>query len=179
MKILKKNTKLIVGIIIGAIIATGITTYAAYNYYASQVSYTKKDGTEVSVEKALNELYASKKTATASGSSNNYSTEEQVVGTWIDGKPLYRKLVTYTYTATGNSEFSFNHNISDVDFICVDSSISYLLVSSHNYSLFQSVNSRSYNTDVDSTKVLGYEEFGDGTRTFKMYIFLQYTKTTD
>ena len=24
---------------------------------------------------------------------DNYSTEEQVVGTWIDGKPLYRKVV--------------------------------------------------------------------------------------
>ncbi len=25
---------------------------------------------------------------------NNYSTNEQVIGTWIDGKPLYRKVIT-------------------------------------------------------------------------------------
>ena len=57
MNFLKKNTKTIAGIIIGGILVGGITAYATYNYYASQVSYTKKDGTEVSVEEALNELY--------------------------------------------------------------------------------------------------------------------------
>ena len=30
--------------------------------------------------------------------SNNYSTDEQVVGTWIDGKPLYQKTLTTTTT---------------------------------------------------------------------------------
>lgn len=30
------------------------------------------------------------------GSGMNYSTEEQVVGTWIDGKPLYQKTVDQT-----------------------------------------------------------------------------------
>lgn len=29
----------------------------------------------------------------------NYSTEEQVVGTWIDGKPIYRKIVQFTIGA--------------------------------------------------------------------------------
>ena len=28
-----------------------------------------------------------------------YSTEEQVIGTWIDGKPLYRKVVQFTIGA--------------------------------------------------------------------------------
>lgn len=27
---------------------------------------------------------------------NTYSTTEQVIGTWIDGKPIYRKVITYT-----------------------------------------------------------------------------------
>jgi hypothetical protein len=31
-----------------------------------------------------------------------YSTEEQVVGTWIDGKPIYRKVYNFT-TAAGSS----------------------------------------------------------------------------
>ena len=34
------------------------------------------------------------------GGSMNYSTDEQVVGTWIDGKPLYQKSGTYTFTET-------------------------------------------------------------------------------
>ena len=60
MNFLRKNVKTIIAFITGAVLIGGISTYAAYNYYASQVSYTKKDGTEVSVEKALNELYSNK-----------------------------------------------------------------------------------------------------------------------
>ena len=32
------------------------------------------------------------------GGSMNYSTDEQVVGTWIDGKPIYQKTFTGTCT---------------------------------------------------------------------------------
>ncbi len=32
---------------------------------------------------------------TGGGTNNNYSTEEQVIGTWIDGKPLYRKVISF------------------------------------------------------------------------------------
>jgi hypothetical protein len=34
---------------------------------------------------------------------NNYSTEEQVIGKWIDGKPLYRKTITGNMPKTKNS----------------------------------------------------------------------------
>lgn len=36
------------------------------------------------------------------GSTHTYSTTEQVVGTWIDGKPLYEIVVQYTTTPTSN-----------------------------------------------------------------------------
>lgn len=32
----------------------------------------------------------------AINTSNNYSTEEKQIGTWIDGKPLYRKVINTT-----------------------------------------------------------------------------------
>ena len=32
-----------------------------------------------------------------------YSTEEQVIGKWIDGKPLYRKILSLTTPSTTNS----------------------------------------------------------------------------
>ena len=38
------------------------------------------------------------------GSSHNYSTSEQVIGTWVDGKPLYEKTyadVTGNYNSVG------------------------------------------------------------------------------
>ena len=30
------------------------------------------------------------------GSGESYSTEEQVIGTWIDGKPIYRRVINST-----------------------------------------------------------------------------------
>ena len=32
----------------------------------------------------------------------NYSTTEQVIGTWIDGKPLYQKVVSNTFGSVGS-----------------------------------------------------------------------------
>ncbi len=63
MKFIKKNIKIIIGFIVVAILASGITVYATYKYFATDVSYTK-DGTEISVAQALNELYKNKKETT-------------------------------------------------------------------------------------------------------------------
>lgn len=50
--LVKKNTKLIIGIVLGVIITGGITI-ATYNYYATDVRYTENKN----VAQALNELY--------------------------------------------------------------------------------------------------------------------------
>lgn len=44
-----------------------------------------------------------------------YSTTEKRIGTWIDGKPLYRKVVTYQFdTQIPSGVTTIPHNISDV-----------------------------------------------------------------
>lgn len=45
----------------------------------------------------------------------NYSTEEQVVGKWIDGKPLYQRTIKYTSGWNIGYEVSLPHNISNLD----------------------------------------------------------------
>ena len=40
---------------------------------------------------------------------SNYSTEETVCGMWIDGKPIYRKVIDTTYSGT------INTNIQNLD----------------------------------------------------------------
>ena len=55
MNFLRKNLKLIVGFIVGVILASSITVYA-YNYLASDIGYTD----DKSVADALNELYSLK-----------------------------------------------------------------------------------------------------------------------
>lgn len=46
---------------------------------------------------------------------DNYSTNEQVIGTWINGKPLYRKSISFTPTPTSQT---ISLNIDNID-ICV------------------------------------------------------------
>ena len=58
MKFLKKNIKFIAIFLIGMIIGSTVSVYAAYSYLAQDVSYTKSDGTEISVKEALDQLYS-------------------------------------------------------------------------------------------------------------------------
>ena len=53
MKVFKKNLKLILGFIIGIILASSLTVYA-YNYFSSDIQYTDNK----TVSDALNELYS-------------------------------------------------------------------------------------------------------------------------
>ena len=58
MSFVKNNLKWILGIIVGVVIASGISVYATGQYFASQVNYTTDKNGEISnVEQALNDLY--------------------------------------------------------------------------------------------------------------------------
>ena len=61
MKFIKKNGKLVIAFVTGIVFAGGIA-YAASTYNAKDIEYTKEGTADsVTVEKALNELYAIKK----------------------------------------------------------------------------------------------------------------------
>ena len=47
-----------------------------------------------------------------------YSTNEQVVGKWINGKPIYRKTMEFSNLSSGENRIP--HGIADVDIIMVD-----------------------------------------------------------
>lgn len=52
------------------------------------------------------------------GGGIDYSTEEQIVGTWIDGKPLYQKTIVTTLISSNTGNYvTFNHGISNIDAI--------------------------------------------------------------
>lgn len=51
-----------------------------------------------------------------------YSTTETIIGEWIDGKPLYRKVISGTKTTTGESNIALN--TSNIDkYVTVDAKI--------------------------------------------------------
>ena len=180
MNFLKKNAKTIVSFIAGAVLIGGISTYAAYNYVASQVGYTKKDGTEIDVSQALNELYASKQTASANGSANNYSTEEQVVGTYPvklgDGTIVSKNLYQITYI--GNTPASSGGTL------CTISSLDYFVgvwgvvtYTNGNEICLPDVNSQIYR-QKDTENLLFYSA-NSSYYNRPCSITILYTKTTD
>lgn len=64
----------------------------------------------------LNDIWRSISTT---GSIHTYSTTEQVVGTWIDGSPLYEKTFVNNSLVLGNNEVG-DFNDIDVSFVWVE-----------------------------------------------------------
>lgn len=109
---------------------------------------------------------------------NTYSTTEQRIGTWIDGKPLYRKVLTSTLpTGSGNNSITFN-GIYITDYRgSVKSRYSqwwslhnyYASDTSYNISSYLSENRNEINIDCGS----------HFTTSSQYEITIEYTKTSD
>lgn len=113
--------KLLFCIIILILVASA-SVFATYTYLASNVSYGS-----TTVDNALNDLYALK------GNNNNYSSEEQVIGKWINGKTIYRKIFTGTTPNTSKSNTTTSILISsDLDELI---SLKWILIDSNNYKI--------------------------------------------
>lgn len=91
----KKIITHLITFIIGGLIFGSIGVAFAITYKASDIVYSPSDTSwnVNTVGEAINSLALSK-TAT------NYSTEEQVIGTWVDRKPLYQRSFEVTNTLT-------------------------------------------------------------------------------
>lgn len=119
------------------------------------------------------------------GDGNDYSTDEQVVGTWIDGKPVYQKTVEFTQTLPAGNATTVAHGITNLDvptcFIVNGSLhttggnvVPFPTISSLTASLVgvQSITASALNVSVGSNYT------GDWTINGGVFT-LQYTKTTD
>lgn len=73
-------------------------------------------------EPRIYRVYGLKFGSSGTGSNKHtYSTTEQVVGTWIDGKPIYEKTISGTTIIGGRNDYA-NHGISALETV-VDSCI--------------------------------------------------------
>ena len=69
-------------------------------------------------QKVLNNITSVNEEAMKEIAKEVYSTDEKVVGTWIDGKPIYRKVITFTpRIIVGTSWQSIDVSIPDIDSI--------------------------------------------------------------
>ncbi|MBO4520697.1 MAG: hypothetical protein J5787_05770 [Alphaproteobacteria bacterium] len=116
------------------------------------------------------------------GSSHNYSTSEQVVGTWIDGKPVYEK--TIYYAGGENGTISVPHGISNFKrHISLDATASDSAGASFmaQYTLAR-ISSDGVNVGISSvtdSAIVYYVPSAFGSRIVDLYFVIRYLKTTD
>lgn len=111
-----------------------------------------------------------------------YSTEERMIGYWIDGKPLYRKVVELSGTFSSGNH-NFNHGITNLERVIRAEGTA---ISTTNKSLVLPMvhSNAGYNvgvTDIDSTSGIlrVSERFSEGNYISYVIVILEYTKTTD
>lgn len=113
----------------------------------------------------------------------NYSTAEQVIGKWTDGKPLYRKVIKLTTTQNNDTK---TYDLTSLSI----SEIKHIYGATH----FSGYTRNLYNTYAANGTVTEFTGvyIGGNTLTFKSYnsnsgatfygnveIIIEYTKTTD
>ncbi len=111
-----------------------------------------------------------------------YSTEETVIGTWIDGKPLYRKMVDFG-TLPNNSSSSKNHNIANIKHIHINLGETFWCLNSTSYEestdLSFSPLYTSYIKVLEVNKTIITIHTAANATNHHMLVCLEYTKTTD
>ena len=118
---------------------------------------------------------------------NIYSTEESVVGQWIDGKPIYQKTITGTTVSASSDTLSNHINVSSLNIDNMISIEGYFISRNDNgvyrpVNMVQETQGSSYCVLVDFDKTAGYlrEAVSPASNTSKPEVItIQYTKTTD
>ena len=125
-------------------------------YFILYLKYTKSTDSAISI-----------------GEETEYSTSEKIVGSWIDGKPIYQKTINFG-SLPNASDKSVAHGISSIGYV-VD--IKGTAKSGSSYSLINDVNTTTNIINrvyVDATNVT-IQTKNDRTA-WTAYITIQYTK---
>lgn len=115
-----------------------------------------------------------------------YSTTETVIGTWVDGKPIYRKVVQLTSTSLSSSKWLYidvsNDNIETI--IDVKGTVNLTSTLGTKNQLIQRTVTDAITTygiglgDMNSTQI-GIQFGTSYTQLNSGYLIYEYTKTTD
>lgn len=107
-----------------------------------------------------------------------YSTDERIIGVWIDGKPVYQK--TFTIPVTSAS-IDYQHNISNIDNVVYsyavwkDTNNGFTPLSFANASNIKWSVGFAITTSIFEIRIGSSHTNLDGN----IYATIQYTKTTD
>ena len=112
------------------------------------------------------------------GNKKIYSTNETVIGKWIDGKPLYRKVINFG-SLPNNSTKNVAHNITNVNQwvtikgVTMNKDKTALPVPATNAADI------AYGINITVTTTEVRIQTGRDRTSFFAYVILEYTKTTD
>lgn len=119
--------------------------------------------------------------AIAIGSDTDYSTNEKIVGTWIDGKPLYQRTFVTTNSYSTNSSVNFLMTLDEISIANLDSLVSCHVLLQTKIATIPPFR-YAYDTSESKLKLnFSYVEAGISGGFAILagsYVTIQYTKTT-
>lgn len=110
---------------------------------------------------------------------DNYSLGEQIIGTWIDGKPLYRKMVDFG-SLPSNATLDIAHNIANVEHMHVNIGETLWCLNSQSYTgqgqIFSPVFTNYISSIYADNTYISVKTIAPDANVFKMLMCLEYTK---
>lgn len=151
------------------------TSGGGSNVTVTPITTTGTNIANISVDGTTYNLFAP--TSGGGSGGHNYSTTEQVVGTWIDGSVLYEKTYTYSFTAS-SSDYDYNIATlsSEVNTQCIEAN-----ALSRDGILFKEViypPGGTFYRYVINNNVLGVRVFNSNGCIIKGTVTIKYTKSS-
>ena len=107
---------------------------------------------------------------------HNYSTEEKVVGTWIDGKPIYQKTIDFSFVGSSTVNVDISDNIYDVLYAYAFAKNSKYM---YNISMYTQGQGGQILYDYANPNKLRIKNTNPDFDNSSGYVTVQYTKKTD
>lgn len=140
------------------------------NLYQRQIAYSFLDNSEIYTRIMNNGNWNSWTLLRG-----NYSTQEALIGKWLDNKPIYRKTVSFG-ALPSNTEKRINHNVSNIDKVV---NISGIAIGTNGTSVFLDHASTTPIYFFANKTQVGVGTTTDRSNYAEAYITIDYTKTTD
>lgn len=150
-----------------------------------KIADNNKDGTVTLTQEQYNSILNRLSTLENGTNKNeNYSLEEQVIGKWIDGKTLYRKVIREQITDYGNKAYFLSQKIPNAESFVIESMFAFsdesytgegmCISSSNNSNTIYDIAITSFNLKTGRIWLIK----GNSSPSY-LQLIVQYTKTTD
>ena len=109
-----------------------------------------------------------------------YSTTEKIIGTWINGKPIYRVVFVIDLSDYSGQDLWIAHNLTNMDFFWINQGESKLTNSSETIppTFYYGSNSDWARLAINTSNIR-FKYTNSSISSYILYVVIEYTKTTD